>query len=106
MSHVPLVDQEPFTQALSLLICGNQIPAILFNFPGAPNSSEKARAALFHAYLGLMFSLRPEATDKALEKIYLRLVEAAIAAHEPSPEDPEKEEESEFDVAVSRGSWR
>ncbi|KAL1658601.1 hypothetical protein GGF50DRAFT_120706 [Schizophyllum commune] len=88
-----LAREEKFRRDLSLLICANQIPAILFNFPGAPNSSEKARAALFYAYLGLMFSLRPEATEKALEKIYLRLVEAAIAAHEPSPEDPEKEEE-------------
>ncbi|KAI5891479.1 uncharacterized protein SCHCODRAFT_01096896 [Schizophyllum commune H4-8] len=71
------------------------MPAILFNFPGAPvlEDGEKAKAALFHAYLGLMLSLRPEATDKALEKIYLRLVEAAIAAHQPCSEGIEKEEE-------------
>ncbi|KAL1671371.1 hypothetical protein EV122DRAFT_226686 [Schizophyllum commune] len=72
-----------------------QIPAILFNVPGAPvpETSENAKATLFYACLGLMLSLRPEATDKALETIYLRLVEAAIAAHKPCSEDIENEVE-------------
>ncbi|KAL1671726.1 hypothetical protein EV122DRAFT_256314 [Schizophyllum commune] len=41
---------------------------------------------MYYLILGQALRLRPSATDKALEMIYLRLARAAIALHEPSAE--------------------
>ncbi|KAL1671725.1 hypothetical protein EV122DRAFT_295324 [Schizophyllum commune] len=79
---------------LGRFLAGHRIADILFNFPGSEllEGDEGLKTVVFHTYLGLMLSLRTHSTEGALMKIYVSLIEAAIAAPEPSSEGIEEEE--------------